>query len=107
MEAYRARRGSDGRKAFAIPMEFSSADLDLRALDRLSMTDWMRANGWASEPLTCTSITVAATITAPTLRISPAWAGIHYFAARDGRAADDDTPSILTWPRATVGSPPD
>ena len=52
MEGFRAHRGADGRKAFAIPMEFSSADPDLRALDRVSMAEWMRESGWNSEPLT-------------------------------------------------------
>ncbi|MGI4946709.1 MAG: FAD-dependent oxidoreductase, partial [Janthinobacterium lividum] len=37
MDAFRAARGSDGRKAFAIPLDQSSADDRYRALDRISM----------------------------------------------------------------------
>ncbi len=98
MAGFRTARGVDGRKAFAIPLEFSSADPAFRALDRTGMADWMRAQGWDSEPLAwyvdycCRDDygTLAANISA--------WAGIHYFAARDGRGADDDTQSVITWP---------
>jgi NAD(P)-binding Rossmann-like domain len=98
MDGFRTRRGADGRKAFAIPMEFSSTDPELRALDGISMVAWMHAHGWNSTPLTwyvdycCRDDygTHAAEISA--------WAGIHYFAARDGKGAEDDTPSVLTWP---------
>ena len=98
MAGFRAARGADGRKAFAIPLDASSADPALRALDSQTMTGWMRANGWDSEKLHwyvdyCTRDdygTAAANVSA--------WAGIHYFAARDGKGADDDTQSVLTWP---------
>jgi hypothetical protein len=98
MEGFRTRRGADGRKAFAIPMEYSSADQDLRALDRVSMTDWMHSHGWNSEPLTWYVDYCCRDDYGTHASEISAWAGIHYFAARDGRAADDDTPSILTWP---------
>jgi hypothetical protein len=97
-EAFRMRRGADGRKAFAIPMEFSSADPDLRALDRVSMTEWMRGHGWNSEPLSWYVDYCCRDDYGTHASGISAWAGIHYFAARDGKAADDDTPSILTWP---------
>ncbi len=98
MDEFRSRRGADGHKAFAIPMEFSSIDPGLLALDRISMAEWMRARGWTAQPLTwyvdyCCRDDYGAHST----EIS-AWAGIHYFAARDGKAAEDDTPTVLTWP---------
>jgi hypothetical protein len=98
MDGFRARRGTDGRKAFAIPMEFSAADPDLRALDTISMAAWMRANGWHSEPLTWYVDYCCRDDYGSHAADISAWAGIHYFAARDGKAADDATPSILTWP---------
>ena len=98
MAGFRTAKGADGRKAFAIPLEFSSADPALRMLDRSSMVDWMRAHGWDSVPLTwyvdyCCRDDYG-TLAAET----SAWAGIHYFAARDGKGADDDTQSVITWP---------
>ncbi|BBL71102.1 FAD-dependent oxidoreductase [Methylogaea oryzae] len=98
MAAFRARRGLHGQKAFAIPMESSARDADLLALDRLSLRDWLLQQG----------------LDAPTLhwyanyacrddygcdynRVS-AWAGIHYFASRDGVGEHADLGTVLTWP---------
>jgi hypothetical protein len=98
MDEFRSRRDADGHKAFAIPMEFSSTDPDLIALDRISMAEWMRARGWTSRPLTWyVDYCCRDDYGAHSADIS-AWAGIHYFAARDGKAAEDDTPTVLTWP---------
>ena len=98
MAGFRARRGSDGRKAFAIPMELSSADPALRALDQVSMAAWMRSQGWDSAYLAWyVAYCCRDDYGTPPEEVS-AWAGIHYFAARDGRGAGDDTQSVLTWP---------
>ena len=98
MDAFRAARGNDGRKAFAIPVDLSSADPAFRDFDRLTILDYMAAQGWNAKPLLwyvdycCRDDygTHAAEVSA--------WAGIHYFAARDGKGAGDDTQSVLTWP---------
>jgi glycine/D-amino acid oxidase-like deaminating enzyme len=98
IDGFRSRRGGDGHKAFAIPMEFSSTEPDLLALDRISMAEWMRTQGWASRPLTWyVDYCCRDDYGAHAADIS-AWAGIHYFAARDGKGAEDDTPTVLTWP---------
>lgn len=98
MAGFRARRGAGGEKAFAIPMVLSARDADLLALDRLSFRDWLLEQG----------------LDAPTLhwyanyacrddygcdydRVS-AWAGMHYFASRDGAGANAETGTVLTWP---------
>ena len=98
MDGYRAARGSDGRKAFAIPLDHSSADPRFRALDQVSMAAFMRDRGWDSPPLLwyveyCCRDDYGATPDSVS-----AWAGVHYFAARDGRGGDDETPSVLAWP---------
>jgi hypothetical protein len=51
MERFRQARGGDGRRAFAIPLELSSADESFRRFDRISMRRFMSDNGWDSEPL--------------------------------------------------------
>jgi NAD(P)-binding Rossmann-like domain len=96
---YTAARGSDGRRAFAVPLELSSADEDFRRLDRISFNAWLNS----------------AELNAPTLRwylnyccrddygrhydeIS-AWAGLHYFCSRDGQAANAERGAVLTWPQ--------
>jgi len=96
---YSSARGSDGRRAFAVPLEFSSTDERFRALDQVSFSAWLDGAG----------------IKAPTLRwyldyccrddygrhheeIS-AWAGLHYFCSRDGQAANAERGAVLTWPQ--------
>jgi monoamine oxidase len=95
---YKGHKGRDGRKAFSIPMELSSLDKDLLALDQLSFRDFLHNNGFDSVPFHwymnyacrddygCTSADVSA------------WAGIHYFASRDGGTGELEDSTVLTWP---------
>lgn len=97
MKAFRDRR-DDGKPAFAIPIALSSSAADLRALDRISMTEWLDRQGWRS-PVLRAHIRYACRDdygTEPD-QVS-AWAGIHYFAGRRGAAADVDGELVLTWP---------
>ena len=98
METYRHRTGSDGRPAFALPMALSSRDADLLALDRLSFTDWLHAQGWRS-PMLHAHVRYACRDdygTEP--QHCSAWAGIHYWAGRRGVAANVAGDAVLTWP---------
>ena len=45
-----------------------------------------------------TSTTAAGTTTAPAMDQVSAWAGIHYFASRDGKGANSEKGNVLTWP---------
>ncbi len=98
MKAYSARRDAQGRPAFAIPMELSSRDPDLLALDGLSFTHWLDQQGWTS-PILRGHVRYACRDDYGTEpgEVS-AWAGIHYFASRRGHAANADPDSVLTWP---------
>ena len=99
MDTFRAARGTDGRKAFAIPIERSSADDQFRALDRISMADWMRARGLNSAPLLWYVDYGCRDDYGTAMTDVSAWAGIHYYASRDGRAGDGVSPqTVLTWP---------
>ena len=99
MDAFRAARGADGRKAFAIPVDRSSSDERFRALDRISMADWMRARGWDSAPLLWYVDYGCRDDYGTAMADVSAWAGIHYYASRDGRAGDGVSPqTVLTWP---------
>jgi len=93
VDRYRALRGADGRRAFTIPMELSSRDPELLALDRTSITAFLRAERFESpllhwyvdyacrDDFGCRAADVSA------------WAGMHYFASRSG-----DESAIVTWP---------
>ena len=98
MTAFRDRIGSDGRPAFALPMALSSRDPDLLALDRLSFTDWLHAQGWRS-PVLHAHVRYSCRDdygTAP--QHVSAWAGIHYWAGRRGASANCAGDAVLTWP---------
>lgn len=98
MERYKHLRGRDGKKAFAIPVDLSSQDPELLALDRISMTAFMRDQGWTSRYLNW-YVTYGCR---DDYGVGPdhisAWAGIHYFASRVGAGANADGQDVLTWP---------
>src|ERR1044072_7603648 len=98
MERFRWMQGLDGRPAFAIPLDLSSRDPELLALDGKTMADWMTEHGSNSAPLRwhvnyCCRDDYGAGIA----QVS-AWAGVHYFASRRGRAANADRDAVVTWP---------
>jgi phytoene dehydrogenase-like protein len=98
MEKYKKARGRDGRKAFTIPLELSSRDPAFTGLDRMSMKDWMDQQGWDSPGLRWYVNYCCRDDYGTTLDQVSAWAGIHYFASRAGRAANAGEDSHLTWP---------
>ncbi|MEY2563424.1 MAG: hypothetical protein QOH88_1617 [Verrucomicrobiota bacterium] len=98
MEEFRSLRGSDDRPAFAIPLDLSSRDSALLALDRKTMSDWMTEQGWNSTPLRWhVDYSCRDDYGAGIAQVS-AWAGVHYFASRRGRAANADRDAVVTWP---------
>ncbi|TDP47728.1 putative NAD(P)-binding protein [Zavarzinia compransoris] len=96
------RRGRDGRRPFAIPVDESSADPAWRDLDRLTMKAWMEAEGYTSERLHWyVNYSCRDDFGTPHGETS-AWAGLHYFAARSGRAGNAAAGSVLTWPEGNA-----
>ncbi|MGG9960149.1 NAD(P)-binding protein [Ferruginibacter sp. SUN106] len=98
MNIYRYTVGTDGKDAFAIPVNESSADEVYIALDQITMKDWLLKNGFTSTYLHnyvnyCTKDDFGTAYH----NIS-AWAGIHYFAARKGKAVNSTYSDVITWP---------
>lgn len=98
MDAFKRLRGADGRKAFAVPMALSSRDPRLLALDRVSMRDWLAAEGFAGEVVHWSVNYACRDDYGCDYRDVSAWAGIHYFASRDAATQDADPETVLTWP---------
>lgn len=107
MEQWRNRRTHDGRPAFALPVALSSSDAEVLALDRLSMADWLRQQGFTSRRLRWYVEYATRDDYGCTLENTSAWAGIHYFtsrvtggAMRSGKPSShaSDTDPVLTWP---------
>ncbi|HVY49687.1 MAG TPA: FAD-dependent oxidoreductase, partial [Minicystis sp.] len=90
--------GSDGRPAFTIPVELSSRDPDLLALDRLSMRDWLDREGYRAPFLRWSVRYACLDDFGGEPEDVSAWAGLHYFAARKLRSADLAGSHYLVWP---------
>ena len=97
MESFKQRRDGE-KRAFAIPMELSSQAPDLLALDRISMRDWLLAQGFDSTQLHWYIDYACRDDYGTSLAEVSAWAGIHYFACRNGEAQDAASDTVLTTP---------
>jgi len=95
---YKNRKGQDGRRAFAIPMQLSSRDNELLALDRVSFREFLQANGFDSVPLNWYLNYACRDDYGCTYNDVSAWAGIHYFASRDSGLGEGEDSTVLTWP---------
>jgi hypothetical protein len=97
-DALKQRRGADGRRVFAIPIELSSQDPQWTQLDRLTLQSWLQQQDYRSAVLHryldyCCRDDFGAGYAAVS-----AWAGLHYFAARAGQARNAAEGAVLTWP---------
>jgi hypothetical protein len=90
--------GEDGRPVFAIPVDASSADAKWRVLDSIPFTEYLRQRGFRSPRLLWYLNYCCRDDYGTTASAVSAWAGLHYFAARNGVSANADSSSVLTWP---------
>lgn len=98
MQQFKQAKGNDYRWAFAIPSAESSADPLYTCLDQISMSQWLQQQDFgAKELLWYVNYCLLDDYGTPINECS-AWAGIHYFAARRGEAANADSDDVLTWP---------
>jgi hypothetical protein len=102
MKRWSQKRGRDGRFAFSIPLARSSQEPAFLELDRISMAEFMTSNGWVSTTLRWyVNYCCRDDFGTPFEQVS-AWAGIHYFAARRGRASGIEGPGLVTWPEGNA-----
>jgi hypothetical protein len=95
---YGDRRGADGRPAFAIPMELSAREPDLMALDRISMREFLLARKLDAPALHWYVDYCCRDDYGSYSSDVSAWAGLHYFASREGESARASETTLLTWP---------
>ena len=98
MAEYRHARDARGRRAFALPIGLASPEPRWRELDTLTMRDWMLREGFDAVPLHWYVNYACRDDFGTDHRQASAWAGIHYFACRDGEAADAAPDVVLTAP---------
>ena len=97
-------RGADQRRAFTLPLEYSSADPEVRALDKITMREYMRQKGWDSERLDWfVNYGCRDDYACPIDEVS-AWAGIHYYACRyyADQLQDRFPVHTATWPEGNA-----
>ena len=97
MEGFKQRRDG-GRRAFALPMVLSSAAADLQALDQLTMRDWLYKQSFDAPTLHWYVDYACRDDYGTSSDQVSAWAGIHYFACRNGEAQDAADDAVLTTP---------
>ncbi|HET9056661.1 MAG TPA: FAD-dependent oxidoreductase [Chitinophagaceae bacterium] len=98
MDEFRNKKGNDGRDAFSIPVNNSSQDEVFLLLDKMSMKEWLQQNGFTSPHLHWYCNYACRDDFGTRYDECSAWAGIHYFAGRKGKAANADSGDVITWP---------
>jgi phytoene dehydrogenase-like protein len=93
-------RGQDSRRAFAMPLAYSTADAKVRALDSMTMAEYANRQGWDSPRLSWLIDQACKDDYGGLGTEISAWAGIHYFACRyyDRRVQEQYPTDTLTWP---------
>ncbi len=99
MAVFRYAKGSDGKEAFAIPVNESSKDEIFTQLDSLTMKQWLQQSGFTSPYLHWYINYCTRDDFGTTYEVASAWAGIHYFAGRKGKGANAEYHDVLTWPQ--------
>ncbi len=94
---WQARRDGAGRKVFALPLAFSSPEGEYTRLDRISFAEYATGQGWTSPLLRWYLEYGCRDDFGGSLENCSAWAGLHYFAGRDGGGLGDSD-DILVWP---------
>lgn len=97
MEGYRNAKGTDGAYLFDIPLQLSSIDTETRALDQLTMQEWMERHGFTAEALHYYVDYCCRDDYGLGVAFVSAWAGIHYFCGRKHDATADKRENVLTW----------
>lgn len=92
-----AKRDSQGRRYFTIPMAKASDVPEVLALDQISMQTWMNQQGWDSPRLHWYVDYACRDDYGLTHARTSAWAGILYFAARM-RPGHSQAQDVITWP---------
>lgn len=98
MYSYKTLKGKDGKDAFAIPVEFSSQDDAIKALDTISAAEFLSEHNFVSQYLQWYVGYCCADDYGSSLQKTSAWAMIHYFASRKGESSNATSDAVLTWP---------
>jgi hypothetical protein len=90
-------RDGRGRRAFTLPVSACSDDVEVTALDRLSMGEWMNQRGLVSPRLRWWVDYACRDDYGMTVEQTSAWAGLFYFCSRVAKPGVESQ-SLITWP---------
>jgi hypothetical protein len=96
----REKKGRDGRRLFAIPLDHSSRDPEWLKLDTMSFAEFVRGQGWHAPYLAWYLDYCCRDDYGSGWQDVSAWAGLHYFAAREAERGEGA--SLLTWPEGNA-----
>lgn len=101
IEGWQNWRDSEGRKAFALPISASSRDPEVLALDQISFADYARRQDWTSKELLWYLDYACRDDYGGLAANCSAWAGLHYFASRDGGGLEK-AGALFVWPEGNA-----
>ena len=90
------QRGQDGKRLFAIPLVSSSDDNQWRMLEKITFAQWLQQQGYRSTTLLWYLDYCCRDDYGQGINQVSAWAGLHYFCARDNQQSEHST--VLSWP---------
>ncbi|KQN73188.1 amine oxidase [Duganella sp. Leaf61] len=94
----RQLHGADGRRVFVFPTVMSSEDPVWTALDRITLKAWLAQNGYRAPTLHWYLNYCCRDDYGTRYDQVSAWAGLHYYCSRWGKAANANDGTWLTWP---------
>jgi hypothetical protein len=89
-------RGQDAKRLFAIPLVSSSDDNQWRILEKITFAQWLQQHGYRSTTLLWYLDYCCRDDYGQGINQVSAWAGLHYFCARDNQQSKHGT--VLSWP---------
>ena len=98
IDRLRLLRDASGKRIFAIPSMLSSSDTEWQALDRITFKAWLDQNSYHSPTLHWYLNYCCRDDFGTRYDKVSAWAGLHYFCSRSGKAANAESGAWLTWP---------
>lgn len=92
-----SKRDRHGRKVFALPLHHSSREPEFLALDKISFAAYAQRQGWTQAPLRWLLEYACRDDFGGSAQTCSAWAGLHYFASRDGGGLGNEEQNLV-WP---------
>ena len=90
-------RGSDGKRAFSVPIANCSIDPRVTELDKISFADWLGRSGFTSERLAWYCDYATRDDYGLRAHQTSAWAGLFYFCSRVRKSGAESQP-FITFP---------